>query len=370
MECASGKGEDADALAGRFDVSNDIMSFSGTFSFSVEAYGDEGYSSAVESETVELHTLSIPSNNSGDRLRLCVKGGSAIGPVLEAQYLPTLTAEGDSYTCLDEQGEKRTLVALTSTPASDYKTMAALLADACWPSTGSGYASKLSEDTWISSVWDSDLCTDGDLHDWSQAIVKGSFGKSGAVVMKCGKCGRTEYVSPIVALTEVKLSKTSYTYDGKAKKPTVTVCSYDGPLSTTEYKVSYTNNVNVGTAKATVTMKSKYYEGTKTLTFKIAQAANSVTAKTSVSKTFKLADAKKKQQTVTLPTATAKFGKATWKVATADSKKVLSLKSGKVVVKKGAKKGTYTIKLKASVPATSNYQGATTKAVTVRVTVK
>jgi hypothetical protein len=134
--------------------------------------------------------------------------------------------------------------------------------------------------------------------------------------------------------------------------------------------VSYTNNVNAGTAKATVTMKSTYYEGTKTLTFKIAQAANSVTAKTSVSKSFKLADAKKKQQTVTLPTATAKFGKATWKVATADSKKVLSLKGGKVVVKKGAKKGAYTIKLKASVAGTKNYKAATSKVVTVKVVVK
>lgn len=61
-----------------------------------------------------------------------------------------------------------------------------------------------------------------------------------------------------------KLSKTSYIYDGKAKKPKVTVKN----LSSKNYSVSYKNNKKVGTA--TVTIKGKgNYTGTKTLTFKI-----------------------------------------------------------------------------------------------------
>ena len=67
---------------------------------------------------------------------------------------------------------------------------------------------------------------------------------------------------------------------------------------------------------------------------------------------------------------TAKFGKAKWKVTTADKKKALTLKNGKVQVKKGAKKGTYTIKLKAKVAKTKNYKAAASRVVTVKVTVK
>ncbi len=63
---------------------------------------------------------------------------------------------------------------------------------------------------------------------------------------------------------KVTLSKTSYIYDGKAKKPKVTVKN----LSSKNYTVSYKNNKKVGTA--TVTIKGKgNYTGTKTLTFKI-----------------------------------------------------------------------------------------------------
>ena len=87
-------------------------------------------------------------------------------------------------------------------------------------------------------------------------------------------------------------------------------------------------------------------------------------------KTVKLAAAKKAAQKVALPKVTAKFGTAKWKVAAKDKKKVLALKGGKVVVKKGAMKGTYVIKLKATVAATKNYKAAQTKVVTVRVVVK
>ncbi|MCH5299492.1 MAG: hypothetical protein J1E96_07005 [Ruminococcus sp.] len=64
-----------------------------------------------------------------------------------------------------------------------------------------------------------------------------------------------------------------------------------------------------------------------------------------------------------------KAGKVTYTVATKDKKKVLSLKSGKIVVKKGAKKGTYTIKVKVATKATTKYK-AFSKTVTIKVKVK
>ena len=138
----------------------------------------------------------------------------------------------------------------------------------------------------------------------------------------------------------------------------------------TDYAVSYKNNKNVGTATVTITGKGNY-GGTAKATFKITRAANKAAiGKTSVKKTFTTSKLKKKEKVVTLPKVTTKSGKAKWRVVTKDKKGVLTLKSGKVQVKKGAKKGTYTIKLRARVAKTKNYKAANSKTVTIKVTVK
>ena len=58
---------------------------------------------------------------------------------------------------------------------------------------------------------------------------------------------------------EVTLSKTSYTYDGSAKTPAVTM-KLNGKtlILNTDYAVSYSNNTNVGTATVTVTGIGSY----------------------------------------------------------------------------------------------------------------
>lgn len=75
---------------------------------------------------------------------------------------------------------------------------------------------------------------------------------------------------------KVKLSKASYTYDGKAKKPTVTVTAkVNGKTKTlknkTNYTVSYKNNKAAGTATVVVTGKGNY-TGSTTRTFTIKKA--------------------------------------------------------------------------------------------------
>lgn len=160
------------------------------------------------------------------------------------------------------------------------------------------------------------------------------------------------------------------TYTGKAITPNVNVTLYDKPLKAgADYEVSCANNVNAGTAKVTIEGTGELC-GAITKTFTIAQATNKLTAgKAKVSKSFKVKKLKKKAATFKLPTAKATFGQVKWSVAKKDAKKVLKLKSGKVTVKKGAKKGKYTIKLKASVAGTANYAGAS-KTITVTVNVK
>ena len=115
------------------------------------------------------------------------------------------------------------------------------------------------------------------------------------------------------------------------------------------------------------------YAGVLTKTFTVKQAANKITlnpAKTIAKKVLEAKTLKKKAITVALPKVSAKFGKAQWKVVAKDKKKVLSLSGSKIKVKKGAKKGAYTIKLKASVAKTKYYKAAATKVVTVKVAVK
>lgn len=72
----------------------------------------------------------------------------------------------------------------------------------------------------------------------------------------------------------VTLSQTSYAYNGKARKPVVTVKDGKTVLKAgKDYTVSYQNNTNVGTAKVIVTGKGNY-KGTVTKTFTITVKKN------------------------------------------------------------------------------------------------
>lgn len=75
----------------------------------------------------------------------------------------------------------------------------------------------------------------------------------------------------------VTLSKTSYIWNGKAKKPAVTVKVGSKKLTKgRDYKVSYSNNINVGKASVKVTLKGKY-RGSKTKTFSIRSKGTALT---------------------------------------------------------------------------------------------
>ena len=55
-----------------------------------------------------------------------------------------------------------------------------------------------------------------------------------------------------VSSPTITLSETSYTYDGNAKKPTVTVKDGETTIPASEYTVGYSNNTNIGTATVTI----------------------------------------------------------------------------------------------------------------------
>ena len=69
---------------------------------------------------------------------------------------------------------------------------------------------------------------------------------------------------------DVILATTSYTFDGTAKRPSVTVKDGNRVLDASDYTVAYSNNINPGTASVTVTMKGNY-SGNRTVNFTIRE---------------------------------------------------------------------------------------------------
>ena len=81
------------------------------------------------------------------------------------------------------------------------------------------------------------------------------------------------------------LNPTSYTYDGTEKKPSVTVKDGENLLAVgTDYSFVYSDNINAGTGKVTITGKGNY-TGTKVLNFTINKRAITVKA-SDVTKTY------------------------------------------------------------------------------------
>lgn len=82
---------------------------------------------------------------------------------------------------------------------------------------------------------------------------------------------QTFTINPLAATPDVVLTiPTSYVYDGTAKTPAVAVSVSGVALTTDDYSVAYTDNINAGraAAKATVTLK-RNYSGSKVETFDI-----------------------------------------------------------------------------------------------------
>lgn len=162
--------------------------------------------------------------------------------------------------------------------------------------------------------------------DWD-----GSYGK------ECKYCGATKDVVKIPYVKTIKLSTTSYTYDGKTKKPTVTVKDAKGKalVNGTDYTITYpSGRTKVG--KYTVTIKFKgNYEGTVKKTFEIKPKKTSISSLTAQKKGFTVKWNKQSSQTTGYQvqySTSDKFSNATtltFADTSKTSKKVTDLRGGK-----------------------------------------
>ncbi len=136
-------------------------------------------------------------------------------------------------------------------------------------------------------------------HSYEPYYSLATFKADGKVTYTCD-C-RASYSESYAKVASVKLSKTTYTYNGKTHKPTVTVKDSNGKTLKKgveyDYTVSYSDGCkNVGKYTVTVVLRGKYV-GTKKLTFKIVPKATSVSKITAGKGQFSLNWKKQTEQT-------------------------------------------------------------------------
>jgi hypothetical protein len=113
--------------------------------------------------------------------------------------------------------------------------------------------------------------------------------KTYGVYETCGdwQCKYSSTKRIIEHIAPLKISPTSFVYDGNAKLPTVTIKTKSGvALDTKYYTIAYSNNVKIGTGKAVITFSGDY-TGVVTLTFKINPKGTYLTAAKPLKKGFK-----------------------------------------------------------------------------------
>lgn len=118
-----------------------------------------------------------------------------------------------------------------------------------------------------------------------KVIKQATLSQDGTKSLTCKNCGFVQNKA-IPKIATAKLSATSYTYDGKAKKPTITVADSNG--TKLAENISYTvtgskQGTKVNEYTVTLTFKGSY-SGTKDLTYKIVPKGNAITSLTSTAK--------------------------------------------------------------------------------------
>lgn len=126
-----------------------------------------------------------------------------------------------------------------------------------------------------------------DKHTYQTIITKATTKKNGSIKEQCKYCGYTKSKKTIYYPKTVSLSTTSYTYDGKVKKPSITVKDSNGKkIASSNYTVTWSSGrKNVGEYSVKIKFKGNY-TGTVTKTFTIKPKATSLTSVTAGTKAF------------------------------------------------------------------------------------
>ena len=203
-----------------------------------------------------------------------------------------------------------------------------------------------------------ELSYEGNVAAGTATVIATGTGAGGYV----GTASRTFTIAR--AKVAVPKAKSGLVYNGK---------SQTGVPAGAGYTVKGGQATKAGSHTATLTADANHVfstgKATAAVAWKIAKANGAVAIKARSSKPVAIAAGKSVLATKALKvTKNASKGKVTYKKVKGDKR--IAVKSGKITVKKGLKKGTYTIKVKAVSAATANYKAATSKAIALKVKVK
>ena len=179
---------------------------------------------------------------------------------------------------------------------------------------------------------------DKHTHTWNSGTVtkKASLTTNGVKTYTCKSCKATK-TEAIPKVSNIKLSKTAYTYNGKVQKPSVTVKDSKGKAlkNGTDYKISYPKGMkNVGKYTVKVTLKGNY-SGSKSMTYNINPKGTSVSKVKAAKKGFKVTWKKQATQTTGYQvqySTSSKFKSA--KTVTISKNKTISKSVSKLSAKK------------------------------------
>lgn len=149
-----------------------------------------------------------------------------------------------------------------------------------WYRVGEGTDTVLQTKAAATDTTDTYTLTENDIHSQIYCVV---------TTEKCGgNVTSNEITVPGLSISKavVTLSEENLPYNGKEQTPTVTV-EIDGKALTenTDYKVTYINNKNIGTATVSITGNGKY-EGSVSKEFNITKRSVTVSGITAQEKTY------------------------------------------------------------------------------------
>ncbi len=112
-------------------------------------------------------------------------------------------------------------------------------------------------------------------HDFSNVVTKATLYKDGSIVSRCKKCSKVQSTTVIPYPKTIRLSSETFTYNGKAQRPTVIVIGSDGrTIAASNYTVSYSaGSTAAGTYAATITFTGNY-TGSVEKTYTIKNPSN------------------------------------------------------------------------------------------------
>ena len=177
---------------------------------------------------------------------------------------------------------------------------------------------------------------------------------------------------PLTDITDAAVYgvESEYTYTGQAICPVPTIEAGGKTLTEgADYILTYSDNINAGQASIKVTGTGDY-EGEFTISFTITKAANALKAsgrKVNV-KRSSLKKGKVKLSRAKVMNISSAKGKLSYKKLKGN-KKITIDKSGRLIIKKGLGKGSYTVRIKVTAAGNNNYKKRS-KTIRVRIRVK